>query len=135
MLVALLSWQTWQVATLWSRLKSKDTEREHHVKIISLFHVQMMNPLLRELKYRKDVSLIENPSQWLAPLKERINSDRSVGEMIKNAAMIAVDKGGRKHYVVYCNPVNDEPDPYEVFKFVFEGDLCTSISRNALYPW
>ncbi len=113
-----------------SATKGKEVERLG--RTICLLQVQFMDRILSSEKGQKLDQLIENPDQWLNPLRERVNSDPKLCSLLRQIAFISKNKN---EFVVYCNPVDDSTEPYEEFRFRFNGDECTSIERKALCPW
>ena len=100
-----------------------------------LLQVQFMDRLLADKEGRELLQLIDNPKQWLAPVKESINRDPKIASLIKEVAFAYPDSKGPNDYIMYCNPVDENTEPYEEFTFSIEGTQCTEITRRALCPW
>jgi len=99
---------------------------------ICLLQVQLMDRLLAQQEGQELDQLISNPEQWLAPLKETINRNAKLASLIRNVAFTSAES---PVYIMCCNPVDENPEPFEEFTFGFEGNHCTGISRRALCPW
>jgi hypothetical protein len=98
-------------------------------------HVQVMDRIL-EVNKGKDVGLLlSDPESWFDALKKSINDNPKKANVLKLIALKSKDESGDECFKVYCNPVNDDIEPYEVFSFYFKGEECTQIRRQALLPW
>ena len=102
---------------------------------VQLLQVQLMDRVLVHQDGQQLDMLLDNPKEWLAPLKEMINNDVKLLSLIRNVAIQPFESNDPNGYKIYCNPVNDDPEPYEVFTLKFSGDKCIDISRHALCPW
>ena len=78
-----------------------------------------------------------DPKKWLKALEDFMTKDPKITARLK---AIAFDPDDLRYlrpdeYAIYCNPVDDNPEPYEVFTLLFKGNECTEITRHALTPW
>ncbi len=107
----------------------------HQYRSIMYSHVQVMNRIL-EVNKGKDVGLLlSEPDSWFDALKKAINNNPKKANILKLIALKSTDESGDECFKVYCNPVNDDIEPYEVFYFYFKGTECVKIRRQALLPW
>jgi hypothetical protein len=79
--------------------------------------------------------LLTDPDSWFDPFKKSINSNPKKIDLLKRIAFPSSDETGSECYMVYCNPINDDIEPCEVFYFYFQGEKCSEIRRKALSPW
>jgi hypothetical protein len=102
---------------------------------IALLQVQLMDRVLVRQEGQELDKLINNPVEWLAPLQEMINKDPKLAALLKEVGLKPSNLNGAEAIDIYCNPVDDNPEPYEVFTLQFSGDRCVEITRRALRPW
>ena len=102
---------------------------------VSLLQVQLMDRVLIDQDGRQLDKLLDNPKEWLAPLMEMINNDAKLASLLKSIAIEPSNSNDANEYLIYCNPVNQDPEPYEAFTLKFSGDKCIGIRRTALCPW
>jgi hypothetical protein len=127
--VAVLAINSIALFLIWAK-----SEREilHIGYKVKLLQVQLMDRILVNQEGKKLGLLRKNPKEWLEPLKEMINNDPTLSSLLRNVAIRTDDPS---KYLIYCNPVDDSPEAYELFTLTFSGDECTAISRHALCPW
>ena len=111
----------------------RDSWRE--LSKVQLLQVQLMDRVLAKQDGQQLDMLLDNPKEWLAPLKEMMNTDVKLLSLIRTVGIQPFNSSDPNKYRIYCNPVNDAPEPYEVFTLTFSGDKCIDISRSALCPW
>lgn len=104
-------------------------------RAIQLLQVQWMDRLIGNNQGNNIDLLLSDPDSWLEPLRQSINSDSSKVTLLKQVAFPSVDAQGVECFEIYCNPVDNEMEPYELFTLYFQGDQCTEIKRRALIPW
>lgn len=102
---------------------------------MTLLQVQLMDRLLEVNRGKNVELLLSDPDAWLDPLLKSINSDQRKILLLKQVAFRATDEFGVECFRIYCNPVNSEIDPYELFTFYFQGEQCVEIKRDSLLPW
>ena len=102
---------------------------------ITLLHVQLMDRVLVQQEGQELDKLLDNPEEWLSPLREMINNDQKLAALLKEVGIKTSNLDDAEAFKIYCNPVDDNPEPYEVFTFKFFGDRCVEITRKALRPW
>ena len=103
---------------------------------IALLHVQLMDQLITQQQSNDVSKLLDTPDEWLAPLREKINADPALASVLKDVGLAFPDSNDDGEvFVIYCNPVNDDPEPYEEFTLTFSGNQCIGITRKALYAW
>jgi hypothetical protein len=116
-------------------LDRSNLDRQRDLSKVLLLHVQLMDQVLVKQEGKQLDMLLGNPNEWLAPLKEMINNDSKLSFLIRNVAIKPIDSNDPNEFWIYCNPVDDSPEPVEVFTLRFSGDKCVDISRSALCPW
>lgn len=114
--------------------KSRRDRWEERGKI-ELLHVQLMDRVLVNQEGQRLGLLLDNPKEWLAPVREMLNKDIKLLSLIKEVALRPLDSNNSNEYDILCNPVDDDPRAYEVFTLTISGDKCIDIRRRALCPW
>lgn len=112
--------------------------RRNHVRDIlkvQRLQVQLMDRVLATQKGKQLDLLLGNPTEWVAPLKAMINNDIELSKLLRDVAFVSPEMEERNEYNIYCNPVDDDSGPTEVFTLVFSGDKCIDIRTRALYLW
>lgn len=104
-------------------------------RAIELLQVQLMDRLIGINQHEKIDLLLSDPDSWFKPLRQSINSDERKVTLLKQVAFKSVDEQGVECFEIYCNPVDNEIEPYELFTLYFQGNQCTEIRRRALLPW
>ncbi len=130
-IVALTATTYW----LWSDLKKIGQQNGWNQRKIALLHVQLMDRVLVRQEGQDLDKLLNNPEEWLAPLQETINKDLKLAALLREVGLNPSRLDGAESIDIYCNPVDDNPEPYEVFTLKFTGDQCVEITRRALRPW
>lgn len=114
--------------------KSRRNRLEERYKI-SRLHVQLMDRILVNQEGQRLDLLLDNPQEWLAPVQDMINKNPKLLKMLKEVALRPLDSSNSDEYWIFCNPVDDNPEPYEVLTLTISKDQCIAISRKALCPW
>ena len=104
-------------------------------RAMTLLQVQLMDRLLEVNRGKNVALLLSDPEALLGPLQRAINSDQKKVSLLKQVAFKATDTSGVECFEIYCNPVNGEIEPYELFTLYFQGEQCVEIKRTALLPW
>lgn len=116
---------TLQIVEL-KREASKDSRK------IEMLQVQLMDQVLAQQEGQKLDLLIHDSQTWLAPVTDMINKDPKLSSLLRK---IAFESDKPDQYLIFCNPVDNNPESYELFTLTFSGDECTAIKRQALCPW
>jgi hypothetical protein len=111
-----------------------NTSGQQHRSMMYL-QVQFMDRIFEVNRGVDAGLLLTDPDSWFDPLKKSINSTPKKIDLLKRIAFPSTDESGAACYKVYCNPVDDNIEPYEVFYFYFQGEKCSEIRRDALCPW
>lgn len=123
----------------WELDKSRQINRRQskwlELSKIQLLQVQLMDRILEKQEGKQLDVLLGDSNKWLAPLKEMINADAKLSSLLKSVSIRSLDLNNPNEYTIYCNPVNNSPEPHEVFTMTFDGDKCTAIRRQALCLW
>jgi hypothetical protein len=68
-------------------LERSNRDRQRDLSKVQLLHVQLMDQVLVKQEGKQLDMLLENPKEWLAPLKDMINNDSKLSLLIRNVAI------------------------------------------------
>lgn len=123
------------VNRLQSELSRIGKENSWNKRKIALLQVQLMDQLISQEQEQEVDKLLTNPEEWLAPLRAKINADPKLAALLKEVGFSRENSTDQEIVQMCCNPIDDSPEPYELFTLTFSGDQCIQITCHAMRPW